>query len=59
MHHIELNAESIEQILSAYAAPKTGAGIVALLPEAEKERLPLLQEACRRHGLELVVCFPR
>lgn len=53
MHHIELNAESIEQILSAYAAPKTGAGIVALLPEAEKEQLPLLQEACRRHGLEL------
>lgn len=53
MHHIELNAESIAQTLSAYDAPQAGAGIVALLPEAERDRLPLLQNACRQHGLAL------
>lgn len=53
MRHIELSAESIEQALSAYASQEAGAGLVVLLPEAEKDRLPLLQAACRQHGLAL------
>lgn len=58
MRHVELNAESIAGALAGCGA-QPGAGILALLPEAEKAQLPLLQEACRRHGLALVgAIFP-
>lgn len=53
MRHIGLTAESIEHALSGYPPGTAGAGVVALLPEAEKAQLPLLQEACRRYRLAL------
>lgn len=59
MQHIDLSAESIELALQARVPIRPGAGVLALLPEAEKDRLPLLQEACRRHGLALAgAIFP-
>lgn len=59
MRHIKLTTESVELALSGYPPGKVGAGIVALLPEAEKAQLPLLQAACRRHGLALAgAIFP-
>lgn len=51
MRHIALNTESIEQALNECSPGRSG--IVALLPEAEKDRLPLLQAACRRRGIAL------
>lgn len=58
MQHVALNADAIESALAGYK-PASGAGIVALLPEAEKSRLPLLQQACRQHELALVgAIFP-
>ena len=54
MHHIELDVASIEQTLDACLAQGSGFGLLALLPEAEKERLPLLQAACRERGIPLV-----
>ncbi|MBS1145342.1 MAG: hypothetical protein H6R14_2748 [Proteobacteria bacterium] len=53
MRHVELNIESIEQSLNAWSPAQAGAGVVALLPEAEKDRLPILQSACRQRGLAL------
>ncbi len=53
MRHVELSPESVEQALSAYADRQAGAGFLALLPEFERERLPVLQAACRRRGLAL------
>ncbi len=53
MRYVELNGESIEQALNEWSPRQAGAGIVALLPEAEKDHLPILQAACRQHGLAL------
>lgn len=53
MRYIELSAASIEQALSAYSPQAAGAGLVALLPEAETDGLALLQAACRRYGMAL------
>ncbi|NTV68947.1 MAG: histidine kinase [Azonexaceae bacterium] len=59
MRYVELNRESIEQALSEWSPRQAGAGVVALLPEAEKDRLPVLQAACRQYGLGLVgAIFP-
>jgi hypothetical protein len=59
MRHIALNAASIEQTLDEWTAGRQGAGIVALLPEAEKDRLPLLQAACRERAVPLAgAIFP-
>ncbi len=53
MEHIKLNPDAIERALVA-CGHALGAGVVALLPEAEKAGLPLLQEACSQHGLALL-----
>ncbi|MFH1658936.1 MAG: FIST C-terminal domain-containing protein [Pseudomonadota bacterium] len=53
MLYVELNRESIEQALNEWSPRQAAAGVVALLPEAEKDRLPVLQAACRQHGLAL------
>lgn len=59
MRRIELTTDTIEQALDGSALPSAGAGVLALLPEAEKDRLPLLQAACRRRGIALVgAIFP-
>ena len=54
VRRIELTIDAIEQALNDSALPAAGGGILALLPEAEKDRLPLLQAACRRRGIALV-----
>ncbi|TXT30082.1 MAG: hypothetical protein FD131_1929 [Rhodocyclaceae bacterium] len=54
MRYVELNRESIEQALNEWSPRQAGAGVVALLPEAEKDHLPVLQAACRQHGVALV-----
>lgn len=53
MRYVELTRESVEQALDAWSPEPAGAGIVALLPEAEKDKLSLLQELCRERGLAL------
>ncbi|MGE5471702.1 MAG: FIST signal transduction protein [Bacteroidota bacterium] len=59
MRHIELNAVAIEQALQAWPLENMRGGIFALLPEAEKDQLPLLQAACRAQGIALVgAIFP-
>jgi hypothetical protein len=59
MRHISLDAASIERALDACLAGRPTMGMVALLPEAEKDKLPLLQEACRRRSIPLVgAIFP-
>lgn len=51
--YTRLTGEAIERALDGWGTPQPGAGVVALLPEAEKDRLPLLQAACRARGLAL------
>lgn len=59
MRHIQLTAEDIARALDEHDTKAPGAGIVAFLPEAEKERLPLLQAACRQRGWPLAgAIFP-
>lgn len=59
MRHTRLDAEAIERTLSEWGAAGSIQGIVALVPEAEKEYLPVLQAACRERGLALVgAIFP-
>lgn len=59
MRYITLDAESIECTLQAWFQAPTRGGVFALLPEAEKDRLPLLQAACRQRGVPLLgAIFP-
>jgi len=59
MRHIRLDAAEIERALDAWDKGASGVGVLALLPEAEKARLPLLQEACRQRGWPLAgAIFP-
>lgn len=45
--------------LALWKAAHPAMGVLALLPEALKDRLPVLQEACRVHGLPLAgAIFP-
>jgi len=48
MRFTDLTPEAIEQVLQEWAPASSRAGIVALLPEAEKDRIPLLQAAAER-----------
>jgi hypothetical protein len=54
VRRIELTIDALVQVLDLWAPPREGAGIVALLPEAEKDRLPLLQSICRDRGIALL-----
>lgn len=59
MRHIEMTAEGIERALTDWGSRSAGSGVLALLPEAEKEHLPLLQDACRQRGVALAgAIFP-
>ena len=53
MRFTDLTPEAIEQVLQEWAPASPRAGIVALLPEAEKDRIPLLQAAAERHSMAL------
>ncbi|MGB4062614.1 MAG: hypothetical protein WBK19_02190 [Azonexus sp.] len=57
MRYVELNRDSIEQALNEWSPRQAGAGVVALLPEAAKDHLPVLQAACREyHGQRGLRC---
>lgn len=59
MRYIELDAASIERALHDWSSEEVLGGVLALLPEAEKAQLPLLQSFCRKHGIPLVgAIFP-
>jgi hypothetical protein len=59
MRHIELTPVAIEQALLAGSTERSPGGLLALLPEAEKDKLPLLQKICRARGVALVgAIFP-
>lgn len=59
MCRVALDAQVLEQTLSAWRAHWPRAGVLALLPEAEAARLPVLQAACRALGMPLVgAIFP-
>lgn len=53
MRHIELDVVSIEQVLDQWFADQTTGGLIALLPEAEKDQLPILQRVCRERSVPL------
>ncbi len=54
MRYTQLTADAVDRVLDDWAIHGAGAGVAALLPEAEKDRLPMLQAACRQRGLALV-----
>lgn len=59
MRYIELDAVSIERVLHDWSSDTPVGGILALLPEAGKAQLPLLQASCRKRGIALVgAIFP-
>lgn len=53
MRHVPLNTESVHLVLSEWPATSSTPGVFALLPEAEKDKLPVLQTACRDLGIAL------
>ena len=59
MRHIPLTDAALNQVLGEWSLPPGEGGLLALLPEAEKDQLPRLQAACRQHGLALAgAIFP-
>lgn len=53
MRYTALDVSAIEGALAECLADTRHGGVIALLPEAEKEKLPLLQAYCRQNGLAL------
>lgn len=53
MRHTSIEPELIDQILADWQVAHPRMGILALLPEAEKDTLPVLQAACRARGVPL------
>jgi hypothetical protein len=59
MQRVALQAEALEAVLRTWRERWPAMGVLALLPEAEAARLPLLQAECRALGLPLVgAVFP-
>lgn len=59
MRYVELTPEALELALQDWAPASPHAGIVALLPEAEKDKLPLLQAVAARRRVALAgAIFP-
>lgn len=59
MHHVTLNAAAISGVLDDWRREHPRTGILAMLPEAEREQLPVLQSACRERGIPLAgAIFP-
>lgn len=52
MQHVSLNAAAIQAYIDHCFGGAPGR-LLALLPEAEKEQLPLLQQVCREAGVRL------
>ena len=59
MRFVELTAEAVERALCDWSPVASRSGIVALLPESRKDRVPLLQAAAARYGIALLgAIFP-
>ncbi|MDD5472041.1 MAG: FIST N-terminal domain-containing protein [Sideroxydans sp.] len=55
LHYLpSITPAELDDILSRWQSAYPQAGLCALLPEAEKDKLPLLQTACRNKALPLV-----
>jgi hypothetical protein len=54
MRHVALNAQTVHAVLSEWLRLSPGLGVMALVPEAEKENLPQLQRVCVDLGISLV-----
>lgn len=53
MLHCSLNESVLESVLVEWRRDFPESGVLALLPEAEKDKLPLLQALCVRHRIPL------
>lgn len=53
MQHVALDRESLRNALTAWLSESAGLSILALVPEAEKEKIPLLQGICKELGVPL------
>ena len=53
MRHVAVARNAIDPILAEWQAAWPQMGVLALLPEAEKAALPVLQEACRARNIAL------
>lgn len=54
MRHVALNATAVHVVLSEWLNESPELGVMALVPEAEKENLPQLQKTCTELGIPLV-----
>lgn len=59
MQYLAFDAEPIARSLDAWRAADPARGVLALVPEAHKDRVPLLQQACKARALPLAgAIFP-
>src|SRR5512144_2303728 len=60
LHYLSrLEEHPLEQLLTAWRAEQPKMGVLALLPEAERDAVPRLQAACARLGVPVVgALFP-
>ena len=59
MCFLECDPAQIDAQLTLWAAQYPAMGVLAMLPEALKDGVPVVQQACRAHGLPLVgAIFP-
>ncbi len=57
--HVDIDRRSLEEVFSSWRSEMPNLGVMALLPEAEKANLPLLQSLCRELAVPLVgAIFP-
>lgn len=54
MRHVALDAQTVGELLSEWQQATSDLGVMALIPEAEKDKLPILQNACKALGIPLV-----
>lgn len=60
MEHVALEEAALDARLKAWQDDMPALSVVALLPEAEADRLPLLQACCRARGVTLAgAIFPQ
>lgn len=59
MIHVQLDESALDSVLSDWRRACPEPGVLALVPEAEKDRLTVLQSVCRRLGVPLAgAIFP-
>ncbi|OAN47854.1 FIST signal transduction protein [Magnetospirillum moscoviense] len=57
--HLPIEAGPLSAALQGWKNSLSGAGVLALVPEAEAGKIPVLQAACRQHGVALAgAVFP-